>query len=133
MLVVPRAVYRLALTQYWISSGIPLRDERDQSCPHLEPHIEALAPTPADDLTDHALPHWGTGLAGILEPLWERVAAIIAATDPGIGLRHRRGDHLLGQRHLHRRLELLPMVRHQQALHLSRMMPAGVAPWRPEQ
>ena len=42
-------------------------------------------------------PFGRAGLAGIFQPMGKCIAAVIADADPSIGLRHRRGDHLLGE------------------------------------
>src|SRR5215213_6036033 len=89
----------------WISSGIRLPDELHQSRAHLEPHAEALAPAPADDPS--GAPDRASAFA-IAAVILSSVSATSATSLPA------------------------PIARRKQALHGSRMMPAGVATWRPE-
>src|SRR5215213_3981640 len=58
----------------------------------LEPDVPALSVDPADDPTNLAPPLRGAGSVGMLEPIWERKAAVGDNTDPSISLGHGRGD-----------------------------------------
>jgi hypothetical protein len=78
-------------------SRIHLPNELDQPRAHIEPHVSALAPAPSDDPPDPAAAPGRASLAGILQPIRERIAAVGADANPGISLGHCRGDPRLGE------------------------------------
>jgi hypothetical protein len=85
------------------SCGIVLLSASETPCQCTRLGDLRGSPAPAGDPANLTAPLRRARLAGILPPLRERLAAVAPVTDPRIGLRHRRSDHLLGELNLEHR------------------------------